>query len=134
MSAPTQPSAQEFARLQDLTDGGNADLPASFANMAALLENAGFDVRIEFHILVDQSFRQFSLRVAGGKSSAAGGSSPDPDLHVITSQETWHEIARGGLAPLDAFGAGRLRLRGDTRLGVQVLKHLAGTPGRVEIC
>ena len=123
-----------FACLKDLTDGGKAGLTDGFTAMAALLESAGFDIGMEFQIRVGETFQAFSLRVADARSAAGTGSLPDADVVVITTEETWQEIARGGLSPLEAFGAGRMRLRGDTRLAVKALKHLAGTPGRTEIC
>jgi putative sterol carrier protein len=137
MSASTESSTRQppqFARLKDLTGGGQAGLPEIFSNMAALLADAGIDLGMEFHICVDQAFQVFSLHVAGGTSQAETGPRPDADLVLITSQETWQEIASGSLSPFDALGAGRLRLRGDTHLAVRALKHLAGTPGRTEIC
>jgi putative sterol carrier protein len=123
-----------FARFKDLTDRGAADLPATFRNMAALLEDAGFDVVIEFHIRSGKAFHTYSLRVEDAKSSSAAEPASDAHVTILTAEETWTEIAAGRLSPLDAFGDGKLRLRGDTGLGSRVLKHLAGTPGRIEIC
>jgi putative sterol carrier protein len=123
-----------FARFKDLTDGGAADLPATFQTMASLLEDAGFDVVIEFHIRRGDVFHTYSLRVEEAKSSSTAEPASDAHVTILTAEETWAEIAAGRLSPLDAFGDGLLRLRGDMVLGSRVLKHLAGTPGRVEIC
>ena len=124
----------EFACFKDLAAGGTADLAATFRNMASLLEDAGFDVVMEFHIRSGQTFQTFSLRVVDGTSSAVAEPAADAHIELVTAEETWNEIAAGRLSPLDAFGDGKLRLRGDMGLGSRVLKHLAGTPGRVEIC
>jgi len=102
--------------------------------MASLLESAGFDLGIAFQIRVDGTFRAFSVSVAAGKGKAVTEANPDADLEVITSAETWNEIASGRLSPLDAFVDGKLRLRGDLPVGIKVLSHLAGTSGRVQIC
>jgi putative sterol carrier protein len=134
MSTPSTPVRPEFARFKDLTAGGSADLPTTFRNMASLLEDAGFDVVMEFQIRQGKTFQPFSLRVENGASSAGPGPADDAHITLVTTEETWNEIAAGRLSPLDAFGDGQLRLRGDTGLGSRVLKHLAGTPGRVEIC
>jgi putative sterol carrier protein len=135
MDAASRLGRPEFARFKDLTDGGRADLAATFRNMASLLEDAGFDVVIEFHVRgAGRGFQTFSLRVADSTSSSAAQPADDAHIGLVTTEETWNEIAAGRLSPLDAFGDGKLRLSGDTRLGSRVLKHLAGTPGRVEIC
>jgi putative sterol carrier protein len=134
MGAVSRVGRPEFARFKDLTADSTADLAATFRNMALLLEDAGFDVVMEFHIRRGQTFQKFSLRVVDGTSTAGAEPAADAHIGLVTTEETWNEIAAGRLSPLDAFGDGKLRLRGDTGLGSRVLKHLAGTPGRVEIC
>ena len=131
-SVPTGRPA--FARIKDLTDGGAADLEAMFRTLASSLENAGFDVVIEFRIRRGEMFHTYSVKVEKRESSSGAMPAAKPHLIVTTAEETWHEIAAGRLSPLDAFGDGKLRLSGDTAKGSRVLKHLAGTPGRVEIC
>lgn len=123
-----------FARFKDLTDNGRTDLVGTFKNMASLLETAGFDIGIEFHIHDKHTVHTHSLYATSGKSTVKPGPDPKAHLEVITTAETWHEIARGATSLLDAFGDGKLRLRGDTRVGAKAMKHLAGTPGRYEIC
>jgi putative sterol carrier protein len=93
-----------------------------------------FDVVVEFHIRRGQSFQTFSLRVTDGRPTAGAEPAADAHIGLLTTEETWNEIAAGRLSPLDAFGDGKLRLRGDTRLASRLLEHLAGTPGRVQIC
>jgi putative sterol carrier protein len=124
----------QYASLKDLTDGGKADVPGSFANLATMLEDAGFDVTIEYHIGDDAGYRTFSVYVANGQSRVAAETAADAHLRVFMSEQTWTEMARGAISPADAFLGGRLRVQGDTRVGTRVLKHLAGTSGRIGIC
>ncbi len=123
-----------FAALKDLTHGGRADLAGTFKNLASMLEDAGFDIAIEYHIGPGDRYRKFSVRVADGKSTVTSDATPDPHLRIFMSEETWNEIASGSLAPADAFLGGRMRVQGDTSVGVRMLKHLAGAPGRIGIC
>lgn len=134
MNTSSTSATRDFARFKDLTGGGAAGLPETFGTMASLLEDASFDVVMEFQIRRGRDFEPYSVRVADGTATAGPGAAEDAHLTLITTEETWTEIAAGRLSPLDAFGDGQLRLRGDTGLGSRVLKHLAGTPGRVEIC
>jgi putative sterol carrier protein len=125
---------QQYASLKDLTEGGKADVSGSFANLAAMLEDAGFDVTIEYHIGDDAGYRTFSVHVANAQSRVAAETAADAHLRVFMSEQTWTEMARGALSPADAFLAGRVRVQGDTRVGTRILKHLAGTSGRIGIC
>ncbi len=128
------PARPQFAALKDLTHGGKADLAGTFKNLASMLEDAGFDIAIEYHIGPGDQYRTFSVRVADGKSTVTSDAMPAPHLRIVMSEETWNEIASGSLAPADAFFGGRMRVQGDTSAGTRVLRHLAGTPGRIEIC
>lgn len=57
------------------------------------------------------------------------------DLELVMSAATWTEIALGRLAPLEAFSAGRLRLRGDAELANRLYEHLKGDDGGItRIC
>jgi putative sterol carrier protein len=134
MSAVTRSSRPQFASMKDLTQGGKADLAATFQNLASLLEDAGFDVAIEYQVGSGETYRTFLVRVADGVSAVTAESSPDAPLRIIMSEETWSEMASGTLSPADAFCDGRLRVLGDTALGARIMKHLAGTPGRIGIC
>lgn len=130
----TNTARPQFAALKDLTHGGRADLAGTFKNLASMLEDAGFDIAIEYHIGPGDKYRRFSVRVADGKSRVTSDATPEPHLRIFMSEETWREIASGALAPADAFLDGRVRVQGDTSAGTRMLKHLAGTPGRIGIC
>jgi len=64
-------------------------------------------------------------------ASMAEGYAPNPDLEVITTEATWLQIADAELSPVEAFGQGRMRIRGNARMGVQILKVLC--PQDVEL-
>ena len=125
----------QYVSLKDLTDDGKADVPGSFANLATMLEDAGFDVTIEYHIGDDDAgYRTFSVHVTNGQSRVAAEAAADAHLRVFMSEQTWTEMARGAISPTEALLAGRLRVQGDTRVGTRIVKHLAGTSGRIGMC
>ncbi len=134
MDAVSQSGRLVYAALKDMTEGGNADLAKSFQNLASELESAGFDVLIEYHIGDGKTYRTFFVRSGNGTSEIRTESVPEAQLRVFMAEETWHEIASGAVSPADAFCDGKMRVIGDTDLGVRMLKHLAGTPGRIGIC
>jgi putative sterol carrier protein len=125
---------RQYAALKDLTDSGKADLAATFANLASMLEDAGFDVTIEYHIGDDEGYRTFSVLVASGQSRVTAEAAAGAHLRIFMSEQTWADIASGAISPADAFIGGRVRVQGDTSAGTRILKHLAGTPGRIGIC
>jgi putative sterol carrier protein len=47
-----------------------------------------------------------------------------PDLEIIVPTDTWQQIASGLVSPLEAFGSGRMRVRGDIRLARQIVGAL----------
>lgn len=124
----------QYAALKDLTASGTADLASTFNNLASMLEDGGFDVAIEYQIGDGEHYRAYSVRVAEGKSVVSEGALPEARLRVFMAESTWRDIASGVLSPADAFCDGKVRVQGDTKLGVRMLKHLAGTPGQIGIC
>lgn len=127
-------STRRFAALKDLTRGGQADLAGSFHNLGSTLADAGFDVVIEYQIGEPGEYRTFGVRVADGTSTVTESGVADAQLRVAMSEQTWSDMASGGVSPADAFLNGQLRVIGDTAVGARMMKHLAGTPGRHSIC
>jgi putative sterol carrier protein len=71
----------------------------------------------------------------GEKTSTSSERADDFDVEIITTPETWWEIATGKLAPHDAFLTGRMRVRGDTSMAQNGLKQAAASPeGRTHFC
>ena len=46
------------------------------------------------------------------------------DLELITTAEVWVEIASGRISPLEAFGRGKLRFRGDVELARMIVRRV----------
>jgi putative sterol carrier protein len=134
MGTVTHSGRPLYASLADLTEGGNADLAATFQNLASRLESADFDVAIEYQIGDGKNYRTFFVHAANGRSAVRAEAAPEAALRIFMAEETWREIASGAISPADAFCDGRVRVIGDTDLGVAMLKHLAGTSGRIGIC
>jgi putative sterol carrier protein len=47
-----------------------------------------------------------------------------PSLEIITDARTWTEIATGRIAPLEAFGQGKVRVRGDIELALLLARRV----------
>jgi putative sterol carrier protein len=134
VSTPARTGRPQYAALKDLTEGGTADLGGTFQNMASMLAEAGFDGAIEYQIGDEAGYRTFAIRVAGGVPAVGTVTMPDAQLRMFMAEQTWRQIASGTITPADAFCDGLVRVQGDTAVGTALLKHLAGTPGRIGIC
>lgn len=131
----SRPAPQAFARLKDLTAGTQGDVEGMFQNMGKLLESSGLEAVVRFEISAGKVTQVYAVHVSKGSSSVARPSAPAPaHLEILLEEGTWRDIASGALAPLQALANGMMRVRGDTRLGVRLIHHLAGTPGRIDIC
>jgi hypothetical protein len=130
----SKPAPQLFARLKDLI-AGTKDVEGMFRNMGSLLESSGLDAVMRFEVSTGKTKNVYALHVNKGSSSVARPSGPaHAHLELLLEESTWRDIAGGTLAPLQALANGKMRVRGDMRLGVRIMHHLAGTPGRIDIC
>lgn len=64
----------------------------------------------------------------GAAVSQPKSTSERPNLEIITTPEVWGDILSGKLSPIEAFGRGRLRVRGDIVLARRIARALKGEP------
>jgi putative sterol carrier protein len=79
----------------------------------------------------------FSVNLGGAKAAKArvgAKAAAKSTVEVITTSQTWSEIASGRMAPHDAFLGGHMRVRGSVGLAQRLLKHLAGDEGSTFLC
>ena len=72
----------------------------------------------------EEKARRWNIGLAPGGAKVAEGDAGEPDLELITSEETWSEIIGGRLSPLDAFTGGRIRVLGDVELARLMFRAL----------
>jgi putative sterol carrier protein len=127
-------SRQTFAKFSDLTRQGDTDVYASFDRMAKLLEGSGIEGKVQFSILDSGEWKPVSLHLNATRSVVERERMEKPELEILTKREIWERIARGVISPLEAFVTGQMRVRGNYKLGPRIIKHLAASPGRIDIC
>lgn len=123
----------EFVKFKNLTRS-NRDLDGTFQQMGKLLEKCHLKAKLQFRIIDGEEAQYFSLDVSNNNSKVQNKAVEKFDFEVITTEDTWWQIASGTLAPLQALGNGQLRFRGDIAIGQRVMRHLAGAGSVVEIC
>jgi putative sterol carrier protein len=106
----------------------------TFQCLAERLVNSGEKGRIRFSIR-DKEEHLFWHLVLDGQSCRAHQEPMEKlDLEIVTPLDTWRKIAEGKLSPLVAVAKGRMRIRGDEKLGKRLLKRLSTGEGKSEIC
>ena len=126
----------DCARLRPLIGDSLMDVAATLNAALKHLDNmdVGGSVRITVATGAEPQKWDIDLhskQCAPAKKTKNQEREPGIDLELIMSETTWLEIAMGRLAPLEAFGAGRLRLRGDAGLANKLYERLKGDAGGV---
>jgi putative sterol carrier protein len=135
---PAKPvSSLRFAAIKDLTSGGKASVAETAKNLGKLLASAQTKGSLRLSLIEGGDAANptvYDIPLGGKKSKSTSKAAARPTIELITTPETWMEIAAGRLAPHDAFFGGRMRVRGKAFLAQRLLKHIAGSPGRTYLC
>jgi hypothetical protein len=132
-----------FAVIKDLRVGNDASPERTINRLGELLAPSKIRGALQLRLLdvhtgaersgADRA--RFLNVVLDGTGFKCGTEAIDkPDLELLTTSEVWAEIARGELAPIAAFLAGRMRVRGAVRFAQRVHKHVAAGEGRTQLC
>jgi putative sterol carrier protein len=123
---------REFVVLRRLAEPSAGQLDSTFNKLAEFLADAGEKGDLLFRLVGDGP-RQYSVSLGKDKPTV-GRKADHPALEVVVTAQVWQQIAAAEISPLTALIEGKLRVRGDLELGKRLLRHLAGSEGRVEIC
>jgi SCP-2 sterol transfer family len=138
MGKPAQSTnTRGFAVIKDLRDGKKVNASHTVARLGELLGSSGLRGTVQLRLVDHSTGKEQSLlnvTLDGSKAKTGTGSIDKPDFELITTPETWSEIASSQLPPILAFLTGRLRVRGDVRLAQVMHRHLAEGPGRTYLC
>jgi putative sterol carrier protein len=133
MQQGKESSPAPFLRFRPLGVVSSDQLNSTFEQMAKSLTGTGLAGVARFTLATGGEQHSYTIELKGGKGAVVRRAAK-PDFEVITGADTWLAIAIGALAPLDAFTGGQMRVRGDYRLGLRVLRELASGEGRLDIC
>ncbi len=77
---------------------------------------AGLNATYQF----DLTGESWTLSIANGRASVTNGPSQNPNTTLVASTEDWMNIATGKLNPAMAFMQGKLKVKGDMGLAMQL--------------
>jgi hypothetical protein len=131
-----EPRMEQYARLRPLIDVASTDIGATLRALVGRVERHDLVGTVRFSLLTDTGPQRWDVELATKKfgpavQSATKTSKPQLDLEVIMTAATWAEITAGRIAPLTAFAAGKLRLRGDAKLANILYENLKSDAGGV---
>ena len=138
MAQPDQSNnLRGFAVIKDLRVGKRDSSSQTIARLGDLLGPSGIRGTLQLRLLDNATGKEQSLlnvTLNGAKARAGTRSIEKPNVEIVTTSETWSEIASGRLPPILAFLTGRMRVRGDVRMAQVMHRHLAAGPGRTYLC
>jgi hypothetical protein len=105
--------ADFYAPLPPLVRDDNEDLDAGIARLAQLIGGVDSPLAVRFVIADADDVRTWLVEADpdGCRVSAAGGR--HPAVEVMLDADTWRQVAAGRMSMLEAFGRGRMRVRGE---------------------
>ncbi len=132
-------SSSDYATLHPLTGPLGDDVGNTFLRMAEALEGS-FTLpgrkqrKAVFTVVSNDGCHQWLLVFGGSKCKCSEGSVDLPDFEIIVRESAWWDIASGRLSPMDVFGQGKMRIRGDTAFGEALYRALARDDGTATVC
>jgi hypothetical protein len=125
----------EYARLRPLLGATSMDIASMLGTLLERLENADIGGNVRITLLANSGSQKWDLDLNAKQCQLLEGQERsldrDLDLELVVSAVTWSEIALGRLAPLEAFGTGRLRLRGDAELANKLYEQFKDDAGGI---
>jgi putative sterol carrier protein len=107
------------------------DTEASFESLASLLKNTGEHIRIQVKIIGKGKLtRRLDLTRDG--CTVKNRPADRPEIEFTTTEETYWEVAKGKLSPVDAFFAGKVEVKGKCDLLSRIYKK-AASRGRTDL-
>jgi SCP-2 sterol transfer family len=111
-----------------LTDSEKSDLGRTFERFGELIGGSEVRARVQFGVLQGdgegETVRSWSLELGPDACAVSAERVHRPDVEVLVAEETWRRLADGTLAPLEAFGRGEMRVRGDIQLARRLVQLL----------
>ncbi len=108
----------------NLLGNQRAAIGTSFKRIAQALSKSKRTASIQFTIKTGKKAQRWYVLVTSKGADVGEGAIESPNLEIITDAECWTQIAGGELSPLEAFGHGRIRVRGSVELARSMARAL----------
>lgn len=110
---------------------GADDLARSFDEVCRRLGGSADTFTVTFRVDDASNERTWSFEAGPDGCRVTDSQESAPDLEIFLDVQTCKQLLSGSIVPLEAFGRGRMRVRGDVRLARKVVRRLqAGAAGQ----
>jgi putative sterol carrier protein len=107
-----------------VTKGGLAE---SFKGIADGLRKSKRSASVQFIVGHEGGRRRWHIAMSPGGTRVCEEEVERPDLEIEASEELWLKMVKGEVSPLEAFGQGKVMVRGDIELARAIARALQGT-------
>lgn len=112
--------------LPSLIRRGEKDIAKGFERMAELVGALDRSACVQVTLGDRRDARHWCLMLDAKGTKILEDRTERPDIEILTTGEVWSKIMAGQISPLEAFGQGQLRIRGDIRLARDLTRKLQG--------
>ena len=116
------PVLRDFLAPITVSTGGSIE--DTIARLAATLRWTRPSAVVRFTILQPTPARSWALDLSRKGCHIGESRDEPPDLEILTTADVFQKIFAGELAPLHAFGEGRMRVRGSLELARALVRKL----------
>jgi SCP-2 sterol transfer family len=109
--------------LPSLRSDGSDDVGPTFVRLGELIGSSE-KASLSFRIADDVNTQTWALEIGPDGCAVTPQPTMRPDVEVLLEPETWRRIADGSVSPLEAFGIGKMRVRGDIQIALRVFRQL----------
>ena len=115
--AAGEPSLADFtARWPILLRGKKGDPTQTLEEIGKRLSKSKRSALIRITLGDEAEGTSWSLSMKSGRYSVSRAATGKANLELITTPSTWSTLASGSMSPIEAFGRGLIRVRGDIGL------------------
>ncbi|WP_431047145.1 SCP2 sterol-binding domain-containing protein [Streptomyces sp. P1-3] len=104
--------------------GGKEGVERTFRRFSGLLGEQTDAVRLRFRVVDDGGENCWCIEAGPEGNRVTGDVGTRADVEVIVDDGTWAALAEARMSPLEAFGLGRMRVRGDVNVAWRVVRRL----------
>ena len=108
----------DAALARSLTDD---QVEESVRNLAEHVKGAKGSGRFQVRLVGGRNEPAFCLELTKTQCEMGPRAIGEVDFEIRTTRQTWTEISKGELSPVDAYLLGRMEVRGDLGLGKRLL-------------
>ncbi|MEE9456899.1 MAG: SCP2 sterol-binding domain-containing protein [bacterium] len=98
-----------------------------------MLKNSGEFARLQVQIIGPRTTVSWVLTIVDKTCTVERKRVKRPEIEIITAEETYWDLAKAAISPVEAFIAGKMEISGNSDLISRIYKKLASR-GRTDFC